>query len=223
MTAPHEVARRSQADRTARTRERLLEATIASLVARGARGTTTAEIERRAGLSRGARLHHFRTKAELLGAAVEHLFLGLRVSFESAIQAALRADLDRAERFAESFRLLWSRFEDPRHAAVLELFLLARSDPELRARLREVTARHHAHMQRRARVYFPEAGPEVELLVPAILESIHAAMEGLALRRVVFGADATEKQVLDTVQRMTRSLIALAERTRETDHRGGAP
>jgi AcrR family transcriptional regulator len=38
-----------------------------------AAATTTIETARRAGLSRGAQLHHFPTKAELLTAAVEHL------------------------------------------------------------------------------------------------------------------------------------------------------
>ncbi len=54
---------------------------------------------------------------------------------------------------------------------------------------------------------FPEADPEFTALVPPILESIHAAMVGLALRRVVFGEDLTEKQVLETVEEMTRLLI----------------
>jgi len=67
-------ARRTQAERTASTRARLLDATLECLCDLGYARTTTPEIARRAGLSRGAQLHHFPTKAELVTGAIEHLF-----------------------------------------------------------------------------------------------------------------------------------------------------
>src|SRR5262249_61236914 len=66
--------RRTQAQRTAATRAALLEATVDCLVSRGFDGTTTTEVAHRAGVSPGALLHHFPAKAELLCAAVGHLF-----------------------------------------------------------------------------------------------------------------------------------------------------
>jgi len=201
--------RRTQEERSSATRQRLLEATIDSLVEQGHAGATTAAIEARAGVSRGARMHHFPSKAELLSAAVEHLFLGLRGSFESRIKQALdRDEFPQGDRFKAVFHLLWSNFLDPRHAAVLELFMLARSDAALGQRLREVTRQHHENMHRRARAYFPEVGPELARMIPPMIESIHAAMEGLALRRVVFGEDFTEKQILETVEDMTRYMVS---------------
>src|SRR5258706_14432846 len=65
--------RRTQAERRAGTRALLLEATVECLAERGYAGTTTTEVARRAGLSRGAQLHHFGTKTDLVTAAVEHL------------------------------------------------------------------------------------------------------------------------------------------------------
>ncbi|HWB79439.1 MAG TPA: helix-turn-helix domain-containing protein, partial [Nannocystaceae bacterium] len=56
------------------TRTRLLEAAIDVLVKHGYAGTSTVEVCKRAKASRGAHLHHFPTKSELLAAAVEHLF-----------------------------------------------------------------------------------------------------------------------------------------------------
>src|SRR6185369_6387055 len=76
--------RRTQAERSATTRARLLDATIACLHDLGYAGTSTPEIARRAGLSRGAQLHHFPTKAELVTSAVEHLFLRRRDEFLQA-------------------------------------------------------------------------------------------------------------------------------------------
>src|SRR5579884_4027610 len=65
--------RRSQAERSASTREALLNATIACLVEDGYASTTTAKVSQRAGVSRGAHLHHFQTRQALLAAAMEHL------------------------------------------------------------------------------------------------------------------------------------------------------
>ena len=61
-----ERVRRTQAERTASTRAALLAATVDSLVERGYRGTTTSDVARRAGVSYGALLHHYPTKADVL-------------------------------------------------------------------------------------------------------------------------------------------------------------
>src|SRR5687767_4734729 len=64
----------TQEQRTAATRTRLLDAAVAVLLERGYAGASLPAICERAGLSRGAQLHHFPTKAALMAAAVEHLF-----------------------------------------------------------------------------------------------------------------------------------------------------
>ena len=63
-----------QEERSAETRRRLLDATVACLFERGYAGTTTTEIATRAGVSRGAQLHHFPKKDELVVGALEHVF-----------------------------------------------------------------------------------------------------------------------------------------------------
>src|SRR5437764_3220914 len=65
--------RRTQAQRSASTRAALLDATITSLVEVGYANTTTTGIAERAGVSRGAQMHHFPTKADLVASAIEHL------------------------------------------------------------------------------------------------------------------------------------------------------
>src|SRR3954449_6604594 len=67
------AVRRTQAERSAATRSRILDATVVCLVEVGHARTTTLEVQRRAEVSRGALLHHFPSKAELLVAAVDHL------------------------------------------------------------------------------------------------------------------------------------------------------
>src|SRR5678815_1160845 len=66
-------APRTQQQRREETRRALLDAAVESLIEVGFARTTTLEVQRRADVSRGALLHHFPSKAELLVAAVDHL------------------------------------------------------------------------------------------------------------------------------------------------------
>src|SRR5712692_3582600 len=96
--------RRTQDQRSAATRARLLDATIACLFEFGYANTTTTEIAERAGLSRGAQLHHFPTKAALVTTAIEHLLQRRTEEFRTAF-AGLPRDADRV---AAAIDLLWS-------------------------------------------------------------------------------------------------------------------
>src|SRR5215813_9555374 len=64
---------RTQQQRREETRRALLDAAVESLIEVGFARTTTLEVQRRADVSRGAPLHYFPSKAELLVAAVDHL------------------------------------------------------------------------------------------------------------------------------------------------------
>ncbi|RME29707.1 MAG: TetR/AcrR family transcriptional regulator [Candidatus Zixiibacteriota bacterium] len=66
QTTPQKPQRRTQAERRAATKKRLIDATIDTLVASGYHGTTVKEICRRAGLSQGALFCMFRNRAELI-------------------------------------------------------------------------------------------------------------------------------------------------------------
>jgi AcrR family transcriptional regulator len=60
-------------DRSRATRERLLEAAVASLAESGWARTTVATVAARAGVSRGAAQHHFPTRGDLVTAAIRHM------------------------------------------------------------------------------------------------------------------------------------------------------
>lgn len=67
---------RTQEERSAATRAALLDATVACLVDYGYASLTTTRVVERAGVSRGAQVHHFPTKAQLVTEAVRHLAAG---------------------------------------------------------------------------------------------------------------------------------------------------
>jgi AcrR family transcriptional regulator len=124
--------RRTQDERSATTRALLLDATIACLVDVGYAATTTTLIAERAGVSRGAQMHHYKTKTELVAAAVEHLGAGIGQQLEDRAARRRRGD---ADRLSAAVDILWEGFTTPLFTAWLELAVAARSDAELRAQL----------------------------------------------------------------------------------------
>jgi AcrR family transcriptional regulator len=115
--------------RAVETRKALLDAALDCLVERGYAATTTIEVARRAGVSRGAQLHHFPSKADLLTAAVGRLLERRLEEFRKAFADVPEgADLKDA-----AIDVLWSMFEGPCFVACAELWMAARTDPELAA------------------------------------------------------------------------------------------
>lgn len=119
--------RRTQAERSAATQGLLLDATVACLVELGYGGTTTTAVADRAGVSRGAQLHHYGTRQRLMGAAVEHL-AARRLTWVREKAVLLAADDTRPRRALE---LLAEALSGPLYAATLELYVAARVDREL--------------------------------------------------------------------------------------------
>jgi AcrR family transcriptional regulator len=109
-------------------RERLLDATIGCLVDYGYAGTTVTRIAERAGVTRGAQVHHFRTKDDLVTAAVTHL-AGKSAEFGWS-QIARVADAE--DPVGELLDVLWDMHKGPTFTATVELWVAARTDEDLR-------------------------------------------------------------------------------------------
>jgi len=144
-TTKAKPTRRTQAERRAATQDALLRATIDCLVEYGYRDSTTARIADRAGVSRGAQVHHFPTKADLVAAAISHL---ARRRAEHLTGQAKRLPPGR-DRVTGALDLLWAMQTGPLAEATLELWVTARTDAELREKLvpveREVAEQTRAY------------------------------------------------------------------------------
>lgn len=121
-------ASRTQEERREQTRGAILDATVSSLIENGYSGTTTSEVQKRAGVSRGALLHHFPNKADLLACAVRHLsqLRGLELNDKASRLPEGSARVDAV------IDLLWESFNGPLFQVAMELRNAARTDPELR-------------------------------------------------------------------------------------------
>lgn len=206
--------RRTQRERRESARARLLDATVECLVELGWTGTSTTEVARRAGLSRGAQQHHYRTKSELVAAAAEHLLRRQQVEFEQAF-AALPPDRRDA---ASALDLLWEVYRGPTFTALLELGVAARTNPDLRRHCAEIPERVTSVVIETFHRLFPDA-PHQDIM-PTVLRGLVALFSGLAL---AYGVDGDrlgrQAEVLELAK--TLGLLLVPGGTASVDAQSG--
>jgi AcrR family transcriptional regulator len=171
------MGERQTQQRAIDTRNALLDAALECLVERGYAETTTIETARRAGVSRGAQLHHFPTKADLLAATVECLLERRLEEFRKAF-----ANVDPgANRVDAAIDVLWSMFEGPTFVAWAELWMAARTDAELAG----VMVRLDRNFAAESAAIYTELFPSSEPPDIFARDLAFALMDGMAFQRLV--------------------------------------
>jgi AcrR family transcriptional regulator len=186
-----DVERVPQGERSRATRARLMEATIACLVERGWTGTSTTLVSQRAGVSRGAQLHHFPTKNDLVLAAIDHL-TSLRAEEVTRDDELPESGVARTRRVLEQLAAL---FTGPTFKAALELWVAARNDPGLREAVVGLEARlgRDAHRRTVEALGIDESAPGNRELVQATLDLVR----GLGLAATLSDDRARRTRILD--------------------------
>ncbi|MEM9744478.1 MAG: helix-turn-helix domain-containing protein [Pseudomonadota bacterium] len=119
-----------QQTKSALTRESILDAALDCFHDDGYAATTTEKIASRAGLSRGAMLHHFANRFELVRAAIDHLNeRRLRRYAEEGLAAQAGAE---QTRISDGIDVYWRQLKSREFTIVLDLRTAARTDPALR-------------------------------------------------------------------------------------------
>jgi AcrR family transcriptional regulator len=180
-----------QEERTRAMRARLLEATVDCLVERGFAGTSTTAVSERAGVSRGAMLHHFPAKNDLVVAAVRHL-TELR---GRDLAAAVRRLPTGPRRTRAVLRVLADHFTSPVFTAALELWVAARTDPDLLAAVAplEQEVGRETHRLTVAALGADESRPGTRELVQATLDLVR----GLGLAATISDDARRRGRILD--------------------------
>ena len=180
-----------QEERTRAMRARLLQATVDCLVERGFSGTSTTLVSERAGVSRGAQLHHFPTKNDLVVAAVEHL-----TEVRGAELATAAARLPAGPRRTRAvLRMLGDHFASPVFTAALELWVAARTDDQLMAAVAPLELRvgRETHRLTVELLGADESRPGVRELVQATLDLVR----GLGLAATISDDARRRGRILD--------------------------
>jgi AcrR family transcriptional regulator len=197
--------RRSQAERSAATREALLDAAIDCLIDEGHASTTTSRVAERAGVSRGAHLHHFQTRTALVAAAVEQLarrWLG-------ELREASEALPDGPSRTMGGLDLLHAHYASPLFQAALDLWTDARSDEELRERLIEVERLLDRETLDLARRLFPELALTRDF--EGLVQQAVATVRGLAMLDTLHQDGERNRQQWQFCRARLAELFAAAE------------
>ncbi len=210
-------ARRTQQERREATRARLLEATVACLVELGYAQTTTQAIVQRAGISQGALFKHFATKAELLAAAVEHLFPRLIANYRAELATL---PVQEGERISQAIELLWNVYQRPELLAAIELYVAARTDVELARALSAVDPPHRGNLHRVARELFPDVAATLPHF-DALIELILNAVQGAAVGSMALPSNPAHQQMLALLIQFARGAFAQASPSRPP--RGARP
>jgi AcrR family transcriptional regulator len=182
------VTRAPRQARGARTRERLLEATITCLVAYGYAGTTMQRVQREAGVSRGALTHHFASMDDLLVGAVHHV---ARRQLDELRAARLPCGRDDHNQRA-AVHLLHSFMSGPLFLAGLELWMAARTTPTLHDAL--VPVERELGRELRAALVARDRRPSLDV---DDLEDLLVTLRGLAVTSVLRTNPALEDAVLE--------------------------
>jgi AcrR family transcriptional regulator len=185
------TARVPQEERTRVMRQRLLEATIDCLVEHGWSGTSTTLVSQRAGVSRGAQLHHFPTKNDLVVAAVEHLS---ELRGQELREAATRLPTGR-RRTKAVLDMFADHFTSPVFSAALELWVAARTDPQLLAEVAPLEQKlgREVHRLTVELLGADESRPGVRELVQATLDLVR----GLGLASTISDDTRRRRRILD--------------------------
>ena len=167
--------RRTQEQRSAETRQRLLEAAIGVLRQEGYANLTISKVTQSAGLTNGAMQHHFPSRDDLLLALLDAVYPVLEISFDSIAAEAL-APHDRIGRLVE---ILWSIYSKPEYLAVWDIALGARGDPKLWTRVRDYQQRISLHIRSEFVRLFSDLGVTRDG-ADQVLSIVVAAIRGLA-------------------------------------------
>lgn len=123
--------RRSQAERREETIGRAIDAAITCLYRDGYSATTTLSVAKEAGISRGALLHHYPTKVDLILAVALEVVRRSQEKRREILMAKPRG----LPRFAAVTDASWVTQQDPEAMTLLEILMASRGDEELAERL----------------------------------------------------------------------------------------
>lgn len=198
-----EIQRTSwQAQKSAATRKLIIEAAIQCFVDLGYGRTTTMQIAQAAGLSRGAMLHHFPSKIDIVKAAVEELHAKRLKAFRKSVMQAPIAGKGRVQFAVKAY---WQHVRHPTFVAFFELSVAARTDPGLEAILKPAQAAFDEEWYRTAAEAFPEWQSDAAAFDLA-LDLSRYLLEGMAVSFLTHEESEREQHVLDFLEAQLRAL-----------------
>ena len=178
--------RTRQREKSENTRTTILDAAIRCFYERGYNNTTTEKVAREAGVSRGAMLHHFPSRFDLIKAGVNHLHQQrLELFEEQERQIQENAEHSLIEEGIENY---WAQLHSPLFTVWNELRVAARTDADLNNILKPAAREFEAKFTKITASVFPDLALSEEFERANFLTAY--LLEGMALNGVSRGRKA---------------------------------
>jgi len=197
-------ARRRNIDRSATTRRQILDATVRLLESDGYGAVTNMRVAEAAEVSRGAMMHHFPTRQDLLAATVEYAY--------AKLSDYRQQEFDRLEaglpRYRALIDLAWATARVPEGIACNEIRAGSRSDPEIRKAVIPMMSRISDDYARLVGRLAREAGliPDAEL--QGLTATTVMATRSMAINGFTYPREQLIENVLGTLKAMREDIIA---------------
>jgi AcrR family transcriptional regulator len=202
--APRPV-RRTQQQRSAIAREKLIESAIGLICSKGFSITTMADIAAEAGMTRGAIQHHFAGRNELVLAILHEVEGRIRDSFSDAL---IDRNLALAERIDRLIDHLGEVGSSPAYLAVMDIWISTRAEPGLRDAVRESVLRaSESYRDLWQRAFGSDAPAET---VSECRRVVVAVMRGSVVSRIFVKEPRSFIMTLETMKKMIASHMSAA-------------
>ncbi|CAN3129347.1 TetR/AcrR family transcriptional regulator [Mycobacterium sp. smrl_JER01] len=196
------ATRRTQAERRAQTRRRVLEAATSLVAAHGSRAVSLAAVGEAAGYSRGIVTHHFGSRAALLEELIKH-------TQQFDVPSTASTGLGRLAEFVETY-LGGMRDRSPRSEAFLRLWAeSAGSEPSLAPLFAERDARFRDHISEQVHDGIRDGSIDAAVDAQVAAVAIIGLLRGTAMMAFSTAREVTVGELAAEVTRgLTRSLAA---------------
>ncbi|WP_417722351.1 TetR/AcrR family transcriptional regulator [Salipiger sp.] len=191
-----DTKRRTQDQRSAKTRQMLLAATVQSLMEVGYANTSTAGIAKRAGVSRGAQTHHYPGKMDLIIAATEEMFANFAGELEG-LAGELRAGRLSYDVFFDS--IFDGVLNGDWFYSSLEIIVAARGDEDLRRHLAPLILDLHERFEANWSRTFVAVAPEV-VTSRVAMNLVMNVFRGMAVQAVLRRDEAYFQEMLSALK-----------------------
>lgn len=178
--------RTRQRAKSENTRITILDAAIRCFYERGYNNTTTEKVAREAGVSRGAMLHHFPSRFDLIKAGVNHLHQQRLEQFE--VQERQIQENAEHSLIEEGIDNYWAQLHSPLFTVWNELRVAARTDADLNNILKPAAREFEAKFTKITASVFPDLALSEEFERANFLSAY--LLEGMALNGVSRGRKA---------------------------------
>ena len=202
LTVAPALARSAAKDtpKSQRTRKRILDAAMELFAERGYHACSNADVAEAAALTRGAMLYHFRTREDLVEAAIDHI----QERRTEAFAAAARSLAPGGEVSDQAIDAYWELLHQPSFRAFAELEAVARTDAELAKRIAPAQAAFDRAQIGEELLGLLQAGSAARFQTSRDLARF--MLEGLSRASLTYEQGERTERLLAVIKRVTRVL-----------------